>query len=83
MSWQPAVTCEAEKHQILIRAMRSWCEALRGKSRRGMVSRVKAWHRVARVVNWNERDENITDHGKRAEISRAKTEEVELVADVG
>ena len=42
-----------------------------------------AWHRVARVVNWNERDVYITDHDKRAELSKAKTQEDELVADVG
>ena len=47
-----------------------------------MVWRGMAWHRVARVVNRNERNEGITDHGKRAELSRAKTEEVELVADM-
>ena len=42
-----------------------------------------AWHGVARVVNWSERDVDITDHGKRGELSKAKTEENELVADVG
>ena len=38
---------------------------------------------MARVVRQNERDVHVTDHGKRAELPRAETEEVELVADVG
>ena len=48
-----------------------------------MVSRVVAWHRLARAVNWNARNVDITDHGQRARPPRAKTEEVELVANVG
>ena len=31
----------------------------------------------------NERDTHVTDHGKRAELQRAETEEVELLAGVG
>ena len=40
--------------------------------------------RVARVMRRNERDIHVTDHGKRAELRRAETEEeVELLAVVG
>ena len=38
---------------------------------------------MARVVRRNERDTHVTDHGKRAELQRAETEEVELLAGVG
>ena len=38
---------------------------------------------MARVVRRNERDIHVTDHGKRAELRRAETEEVELLAGVG
>ena len=39
--------------------------------------------RVARVVRRCERDRHATDRGKRAELWRAETEEVELLAGVG
>ena len=35
------------------------------------------------MVRRNERDLHVTDHGKRAELRRAETEEVELLAGVG
>ena len=35
---------------------------------------------MAHVVRRNERDTHVTDHGKRAELQRAETEEVELLA---
>ena len=38
---------------------------------------------MARVVRRNERDIHETDHDKRAELPRAETEEVELLAAVG
>ena len=38
---------------------------------------------MARLVRRNERDTHVTDHGKRAELQRAETEEVELLAGVG
>ena len=38
---------------------------------------------MARVVRRNEGDKHVTDHGKRAELRRAETEEVELQAGVG
>ena len=37
----------------------------------------------ARVVRRNERDIHVTDHDKRAELRRAETEVVELLAGVG
>ena len=38
---------------------------------------------MARVVRRKERDIHVTDHDKRAELRRAETEEVELLAGVG
>ena len=38
--------------------------------------------RVARVVRRDERDKHVTDRGKRAELRRAETEEVQLLAGV-
>ena len=38
---------------------------------------------MAREVRQNERDIHVTDHGKRAELWRAETEEVELLAGAG
>ena len=38
---------------------------------------------MARVVRRKERDIHLTDHGKRAELRRAETEEVELMVGVG
>ena len=46
-----------------------------------MRSRRKAL-RVARVVRRNERDIHVTDHGERAELRRAETEEVQLLEGV-
>ena len=39
--------------------------------------------RVARMVRRSERDKHVTDRGKRAELRRAETEEVELLTGVG
>ena len=38
---------------------------------------------MARVVRRNERDIHATDHGRRAELWRAESEEVELLAGAG
>ena len=38
---------------------------------------------MARVVRRDERDKHVTDSGKRAELRRAGTEEVEIPAGVG